>query len=348
MTDEAQAGESPESAIEPAAAHARELGAGDAGAIAVSAEDAGSLLKAWREQAGLSTAEVAGRLKLSQRQIDAMERNDWSSFASPSLLKGFVRAYARILQGDEAAVLALLPSAIDPGKSLTLEPTLSAPMPQSHLRSNATWWLRSGLVGVIAIGVAVAVGKFGWIPFAAAPEAPVAAANPTAPVVEAALPVLPPGTEANPSTAGSVPDPANAGAQAASPDALVAAPGASAPGALGSGGTAPSAPGTAPAAAMASAPTAPAPTVTVPPAPVAGAPMLRINVQNESWIEITDAAGRVLLSAVQPAGAQQDLNGRAPFTIVVGNAPGVHIEYGGKPVDLAPYTRGNVARFALN
>ena len=70
--------------------------------------------------------------------------------------------------------------------------------------------------------------------------------------------------------------------------------------------------------------------------------------QRESWVEVTDSGGHILLSSLQPAGARQDVNGRAPLTIVIGNAPGVHVEYGGKSVDLAPYTRGHVARLALN
>ena len=75
---------------------------------------------------------------------------------------------------------------------------------------------------------------------------------------------------------------------------------------------------------------------------------LRINVQSESWLEVSDASGKVLVSALQPTGSRQALAGRAPFTLVVGNAPGVQVEYQGKAVDLSPYTRGNVARVVLN
>jgi cytoskeleton protein RodZ len=36
-----------------------------------------------------------------------------------------------------------------------------------------------------------------------------------------------------------------------------------------------------------------------------------------------------------------------PFAVVVGNAQGVRLTYDGKPVDLAPHTRIDVARLVL-
>jgi len=331
MNDETQSGESSDQrvveAVPDTAADAVE--GTDAGVMLQSAADDAGLLAAWREQAGLTVADVAGRLKLSARQVVALERNDWSAFASPALLKGVVRAYVRVVQGDEAAALRLLPQTIDPSTTLSLEPTLSAPMPASRLRGNARWWLRSGIAGALVVGAAIVVGKFGWIPIGAIQNS-MHADGTSAQVSEA--------VQLAPKSGG----PETAVAQGTAPDAQpVVAPATAA------------APASAPATPVPAADQNPgvmAPTLANP-APVAATgttPVLRINVQNDSWIEITDAGGRVLLSALQPAGAQQDLSGRAPFTVVVGNAPGVHIEYAGKPVDLTPYTRGNVARFALN
>lgn len=315
MNEETQSGELPEQRGEAV------VGDDAAAAERQTAMDAGALLTAWREQAGLAVADVAGRLKLSARQVEAMERNDWSAFASPALLKGFVRAYVRAVQGDEAAVLRLLPQAIDPASTLSLEPTLSAPMPASRLRGTARWWLRSGIAGALVVGAAIVVGKFGWIPITAMQSGMQASTAP-AQVSET--------VELSPRGGG-------ADVGAVLPETSSNAPAPAAPTTVAT--VEPEATPTTPQMLAGAAPAGARTVVT---------PVLRINVQNDSWIEITDAGGRVLLSAVQPAGAQQDLNGRAPFSIVVGNAPGVHIEYAGKPVDLTPYTRGNVARFALN
>jgi cytoskeleton protein RodZ len=43
----------------------------------------------------------------------------------------------------------------------------------------------------------------------------------------------------------------------------------------------------------------------------------------------------------------EPVRGAAPFDVVIGNARAVTVSYLGKPVDLAPYTRKNVARLTL-
>jgi len=58
----------------------------------------------------------------------------------------------------------------------------------------------------------------------------------------------------------------------------------------------------------------------------------------------------VLFSQLMQPGAGQTVQipaGSTPLTVVVGNAPQTTLVYAGKPVDLAPATRGNVARLTL-
>lgn len=67
----------------------------------------------------------------------------------------------------------------------------------------------------------------------------------------------------------------------------------------------------------------------------------------ESWVEVRDRNDRILMSQLNPAGTQQHLQGRPPFSMVVGNARGVRLTYNGRAVDLAPHTRVEVARLTL-
>ena len=60
-----------------------------------------------------------------------------------------------------------------------------------------------------------------------------------------------------------------------------------------------------------------------------------------------DGAGRTLISSLNPAGSERTLRGQPPFEIVIGNAAAVKLTYDGKPVDLRPYTKVQVARFTL-
>jgi cytoskeleton protein RodZ len=46
-------------------------------------------------------------------------------------------------------------------------------------------------------------------------------------------------------------------------------------------------------------------------------------------------------------GETHAVQGKPPFSLVVGNAADVRIAYNGKPFDLTPYIRVNVARFKL-
>lgn len=67
----------------------------------------------------------------------------------------------------------------------------------------------------------------------------------------------------------------------------------------------------------------------------------------QSWVEVRDGNDRLLFSQLNPAGAEQHVQGRPPLNVVVGNAGGVTLNYNGRPFDLAPHTRVAVARFRL-
>ncbi|MBX3651547.1 MAG: helix-turn-helix domain-containing protein [Burkholderiales bacterium] len=66
-----------------------------------------------------------------------------------------------------------------------------------------------------------------------------------------------------------------------------------------------------------------------------------------SWVEVRDRSERVLLSQLNPAGSEQRVTGRPPLSVVVGNARDVSLTFNGKPFDLVPHTRVEVARFIL-
>jgi cytoskeleton protein RodZ len=62
---------------------------------------------------------------------------------------------------------------------------------------------------------------------------------------------------------------------------------------------------------------------------------------------VKDGAGRLLIASLSPAGSERVLRGQPPFEIVIGNASSVKLTYDGKPVDLRPHTRVEVARITL-
>ena len=74
---------------------------------------------------------------------------------------------------------------------------------------------------------------------------------------------------------------------------------------------------------------------------------LRMEFDEESWVEVKDRDDRVLLSQVFPRGSVQGLNGKAPFSLAIGHSSAVRLYYKDKAVDLAPYTKADVAHLTL-
>jgi cytoskeleton protein RodZ len=75
--------------------------------------------------------------------------------------------------------------------------------------------------------------------------------------------------------------------------------------------------------------------------------VLRLAFDQQSWVQVRDASGRVVLESLFPSGSSREVTARPPLTLIVGNAPGVRLTYAGRAIDLAPHTRVAVARLTL-
>lgn len=72
----------------------------------------GQRLRDARETAGLTVAEVAQSLKFSARQILLLEADDYAALPGNTIVRGFVRSYARLLKIDGDSLLRILDAAI--------------------------------------------------------------------------------------------------------------------------------------------------------------------------------------------------------------------------------------------
>jgi len=77
------------------------------GTKAPSALSVGHQLAEAREAHGLSVADVAKSLKISLHQVVALETDDWSNLPT-TIIRGFVRNYARVLGLDSAPLMSAL------------------------------------------------------------------------------------------------------------------------------------------------------------------------------------------------------------------------------------------------
>lgn len=67
----------------------------------------------------------------------------------------------------------------------------------------------------------------------------------------------------------------------------------------------------------------------------------------DCWVEIKDTSDNTLFGDLGRAGQQLELVGSGPFRVLLGYAPGVLLKYNDEPVALSPHTRNNVASLVL-
>jgi cytoskeleton protein RodZ len=316
--------------------------------------DAGAMLAAAREAAGLSIDAVAGQLKLAPRQVRAIEAGDFAALPGRTFVRGFARNYARLLGLDAATVLAALPDAeAEPGLS---HPHLAStdramgeiPAERARPRSVAGWTIALALLAIVVVAVAYERLR---PPPASAPavEAPAASPAPAPATPAPGEPNAPPG-EGKP-----LPNPAAPASSSANESTPVASDASAVPAvarvadAASSGGAQVAGATPASGALMpVSASAAPADAATsAPMPPAAGAPTLAIVFRGTSWVDVKDASGASLLTMTGSAGTSRTLDALAPLALVVGNAGEVDVTYRGARVDLAPHIRQNVARLTL-
>ena len=116
----------------------------------------GQILREAREAQNMTLEDVAMRLRLMHRQVEAMETDDFGSLGQPVFSRGFVRNYARLMGLQPETLLARMEGApAEPAPVAPAEP----PMPSSWLTSP---WLILFLLGVLVV-VAVPISLYWWL-----------------------------------------------------------------------------------------------------------------------------------------------------------------------------------------
>ena len=77
-------------------------------------------------------------------------------------------------------------------------------------------------------------------------------------------------------------------------------------------------------------------------------PALTIRVTGDTWLQVFAADGTPLEQGTLAAGELRSYDRGELGRVVIGNSAAVELKKAGKPVDLAPFTRANVARFKLS
>lgn len=325
----------------PSTSHTPATPEGDQGERAARVQ-AGALLRAAREAAGRSVAELATQLKVSSDRIVALEAGDWDVLHDAAHARGLLRAAAKAVQADVDAVLSPLPpvfvrgSAILPPKGATLGPARPAAPVGTQTGTRRLVWMALLLVAV-ALGLLYLPRDDRLAPMLAQVRSLLGHRSGE---VRVAGPAQPDGV--NPSNAASAAAPA---AQDRPSPGATASSAAAAPAASAAVATA-SAPAAA-TAAVAGAPVSAGSTAAASAGPPG--PSLNLAASAKSWVQVRSNSGRTLFSGVLGSGASQEIptrQGDYPLHLIVGNAAQTQVTLGGKTVPLHAGS-GNVARLVL-
>ena len=279
----------------------------------------GARLRQAREAQGLAIDDVAQQLKFAPRQIESLEHERFDRLPGPTIARGMVRNYARLLKLDPEPLIQRMgpqvEAAPDPG---LIAERFRQEVPFSDSGKRSTF-IYAGFS--VALLVLVAVLAYEWRQQKAAPQfvAPAERERPQPEPVQTASVAQPAAASAEPAPAAEPKKPAPAVAEPKKPAPAVVEP------------------------KKPEAEKIAAAEKTLPP----GVHRIVFRTEAEAWLEVKDGAGRMLISALNPAGTERVVRGQPPFEIVIGNASSVRMTYDGKPVDLRPHTRVEVARLTL-
>ena len=342
----------------------------------------GGLLRTAREAARIDLAELARRTRLEQRVLEALEGDDYQTLPATAFVKGYIRSVARALDIDPAPVLLRYAEFVqteDPGLAdfATRSPTeitsssliikvISAVLLVGVLLLIALWWQRSYQATgqtpeeLAALSEELATPPpdpgiplpydYTIVDHSHEPLGPVRTwrhqTDGSAPPAEepvAPIAIAEPEKEAREAEEARLPDPAPPSEPSPPAKPPVDPPVAEKPRASVS-----------PPESPATGPTEPPTDPTVlPPAPVAPRPPRGIELvvqgRGESWLEVTDSAGKRLFMGTVKPGQRLAMKGRPPYDLVVGFPPAISATFGGSPVDLRARPRdGSVPRFRLD
>jgi len=312
---------------------------------------AGTLLRQAREAAGLHIVALAVSLKVPVKKLEALEADRLDLLPDAVFVRALAASVCRTLKIDAAQVLALLPQTGKP--RLDYQQTgINTPFRSPGDGPGPSLWAQISRPAVLA-GLLLLLGALVLIFLPTAPQQGTVVVQPVpAPSSADSLAaephvaqVTPPAQSgavmaSKPLIAGGAfesPTPAVttlAAAPVSAPD-QVAKPALALPGAT-PGKASPNLPAAGPAASV--------PAALAQPAPVGSMVFKAIG---ESWVEVTDAKGIVVLRRILTPGEVVGASGALPLAAVVGRVDATQVQVRGRAFDLNAVSKDNVARFEV-
>ena len=307
----------------------------------------GNTLNAAREAQGLTVQDVAKQLRLGVKQIEALEADDFAALPEATIVKGFIRNYAKLLKIPSEPLVAAY-NEIKPEKeqhAYSLHPGINMKISESNKPEVGRYFILTFIILVLAAT---------WFFYQNYVQKP-SPVNPIPEIVEALPELALPATErmqdgstfqldmpeqdvlntenveentSNTDIAVDTEDTAKSDGEitADAENVQTTKPNEETEADLVDGES----------------------NQQTEVAPEPGKTRIVFAATQETWLSVVNASGDEVYNKILYAGNRDVIDVWQPAEIVVGNAHGATLMVDGKPIDLAPYTRINVARVRLD
>jgi cytoskeleton protein RodZ len=301
----------------------------------------GARLAAERESREWSIVQVASQLNLAPRQIQALETDNYAALPGMASVRGFVRAYAKLLKIDAEPLVAMIASEqitptqpLEPRRNLSSTPFFDNRLISTRGRRSSSRLVLVAVIVLLLVVAAIAVERMGGWPTLSQSlpsQFKDISATPSGGPLAASASVSTPTSESEPASAPAVP--AATGSESGVADAVRTAP------------------STASSAAEQKVDQAPRVTAAVTEtvadkSVVAAKNVLVLTLRQDSWIEVR-AGRKALISRLAMAGSTESLEITEPVVLTLGNAAGVDVTFRGSPLEIKSGAKNNVVRISL-
>ncbi len=282
----------------------------------------GQLLCQERERQNKTHNDIARQLRLTLRQVQALEEDSYQLLPGTTFVRGFMRNYAKLLGLDPEVLLRAYEASLPP-PPLVIEPLPPAKR-SPHLK--VAGWAVLGLAMVVTVGSVVAwiSPDFSNLNLRAQLLTP-SSTTTTAPRAKSAHSARKPGIQ-KPNSSKPTKD-TSPGPQEL---ALTESP-------------------------LKESVISQDPAATKELAEFTGAidtqellARLKFFFNEDAWVEVRDQDHQKVFSHLNIKGTEKVVDAAPPLTLVVGNARGVRITYNDNEVDFTPHIKNNIARFNLD
>jgi cytoskeleton protein RodZ len=307
----------------------------------------GGVLKQTREKLGLTTFDISSQLRLSLKQIEALEADQFSKLPEPTIVRGFIRNYAKILKIDAQAILAAY-SELSP-QTTPYAVEVKANANRSVIGENKTGFSPAIFISLLLL-FSIIGGLFYYYTQHILPQTKDTVAQVVATAdIEQGQALTPPAEFALPpaereNLTSDTSDTTNATDTSSAANSKPSA-------------TTNNNPETTTAVVESNTltttlnnlnPTATATNAENTSNPAAKLAKLSFIAYEDTWISVTDANGKKVYDEILPAGSTKTVEAEPSVSVIVGNEPGTSLSMNGKKIDMAPYTRNNIARLKLD